>query len=103
MKSTSVLHCCLVGLLALISSVEGTGTFLTYSGSTGYSNLMYAIQLNSLKLVNFTSTAAGTLALIGNAILAIAGRTLFVSIYLVGPASQKSFECLVNVQVDPNL
>ena len=73
MKSTSVLHCCLVGLLTLISSVEGTGTLLTYSGSTGYSNLMYAIQLNSLKLFNFTSTAAGTLALIGNAILAIAG------------------------------
>ena len=80
MKSRRVLHGCLVGLLALISSVEGTGTFLTYSGSTGYSNLMYAIQLNSLKLVNFTSTAAGTLALIGNAILAIAGRALLVSI-----------------------
>ena len=74
MKSISALHCSLAVILCLVATVRGTGTLLSYTGSTGYSSLMYALQANSLKLVNFTSTTAGTLALIGNAILAIAGK-----------------------------
>ena len=50
------------------------GTLVTYTGSSGYSNLIFAIKQSSFSLFNYTSTTAGTLALLGNAILAIAGQ-----------------------------
>lgn len=63
----------LVLLYGSLHHVLGSGSLITYGNANGYSSLIYAINQQSLRLVNFTSTFSGGLALLGNAILATCG------------------------------
>ncbi len=65
--------------LSVLPLSDATGSLLTTSVTTGYSSLILTIQQSSLSLANFTSTYAGNLALLGNAILAIAGKVILIS------------------------
>jgi hypothetical protein len=51
---------------------------------------MFAINQNSLKFANFSTTYAGTLALVGNAILAVAGKSEWSICYYFVTNYQKS-------------
>ncbi len=62
--------------LTFLPVSDATGSLLTTSVTTGYSSLILTIQQSSLQLANFTTTYAGSLALLGNAILAVAGKII---------------------------
>jgi len=66
-----------VGFLIWIGlgQVQGSGNLMNYD-SNGYSSLMYAVNQQSLRLVNFSTTFSGGLALLGNAILAACGKAI---------------------------
>ncbi len=61
-------------LFGCLNQALASGNLISYGNSNGYSSLIYAINQQSLRLVNFTSTFSGGLALLGNAILATCGR-----------------------------